>query len=145
MTEPRLSTQNTSRGGEPTSASSAEASLDPDVVDSLRRLGTRSGRNVLRELTELFLSSADAQVATAQQLLGRDDLIELARVAHGLKGSASVIGGRRASAAAAALESACLAAPGGGSTEEYVRAALTHLLGELELLRGAVRELTAQS
>jgi hypothetical protein len=39
----------------------AEAVLDPAVVDSLRQLGERSGRDVLGELTGLFLSTADSQ------------------------------------------------------------------------------------
>jgi two-component system sensor histidine kinase EvgS len=114
--------------------------IDPAVVDSLRRLGTRSGRDVLGELTALFLSTAEGQVATASELLDRADLPELARIAHALKGSASVIGARRVSAAASTLEHTC------GSPERSVaggsvagsRVALARFIDELEAFRHAV-------
>lgn len=115
------------------------------MVDSLCRLGARSGRDVLRELTDLFLSTADSQVRTAHELLDRVELPELARVAHALKGSASVIGGRRVSAAAAALESTCFAPDGASGGQEAVRAALAHFLCELELLRTAIAEVTGSA
>lgn len=131
----------------------AEAPLDPAVVASLRRLGLRSGRNVLDELTGLFLTTADGQVHTAEQLLGRLGLPELARVAHALKGSASVIGGRRMAAAAAALETLCLSAVERAESaadsaaaverglEGSIRAALNAFRSELELFRRAVADL----
>jgi HPt (histidine-containing phosphotransfer) domain-containing protein len=142
VTEPKVSTDAGSRPAEPLGASRSEPPLDPAVVDSLRRLGARSGRDVLRELTDLFLTTADAQAEVARQLLGRFELPELARVAHALKGSASVIGGRQVAAAAAALEATCFAPDGTSSSEESVRVALTRFLDELELLRTAIRELT---
>ncbi len=114
--------------------------IDPAVVESLRRLGSRSGRDVLGELTALFLSTAEGQVATASELLDRSDLPELARIAHALKGSASVIGARRVSAAASALEHTCGSperSVAGGSVAEC-RAALTRFVEELETFRGAV-------
>ncbi len=114
--------------------------IDPAVVESLRRLGSRSGRDVLGELTALFLSTAESQVATASELLDRSDLPELARIAHALKGSASVIGARRVSAAGVGPR-AHLRVPerpvAGGSVAEC-RAALTRLVEELEAFRGAV-------
>lgn len=125
----------------PTAAAAADAPIDPAVVDSLRRLGLRSGRDVLRELTDLFLSTADAQVATARQLLDCGNLAELARVAHALKGSGSVIGGRRVAAAAAALEVASAPHDGSSGNLRYAREAFTSFLGELELFREAVRRL----
>jgi HPt (histidine-containing phosphotransfer) domain-containing protein len=128
----------------------AEAPIDPAVVESLRRLGERTGRDLFRELTTLFLSAADTQVGTARQLLARGDFAELARVAHGLKGSSSVIGGRRVAAAAAALESTVApgsAAPTGVVTSatdgDSVGAALRRCTDELELFRTAVRELSS--
>jgi HPt (histidine-containing phosphotransfer) domain-containing protein len=123
-------------------SANVDAPLDPSVVDSLRRLGARSGRDVLTELTDLFLSTAYGQVDVGKQLLDRFELPELARVAHALKGSASVIGGRRAAAAAAQLETTCFAPNGTSSSEDAVRAAWAHFLAELELLRGAISELT---
>jgi two-component system sensor histidine kinase EvgS len=117
--------------------------LDPAVLDSLRRLGARSGRDVLGELTSLFLSTADAQVATAGELLDRADLPELARIAHALKGSGSVIGARRVSAAAVELEHTCGRpdrSHAGGSVAE-AREALARFVEELEVFRRAVAAL----
>jgi two-component system sensor histidine kinase EvgS len=121
----------------------AEAVLDPAVVDSLRQLGERSGRDVLGDLTGLFLSTADAQVGVANELLDRADLPELARIAHSLKGSGGVIGARRLSAAAAALEQTCGRpdrSVAGGSVAES-RAALARFVDELEVFRCAVAAL----
>jgi HPt (histidine-containing phosphotransfer) domain-containing protein len=118
-----------------------EAPIDPAVVDSLRRLGQRSGRNVLAELTSLFLSTADSQVDTARQLLARGELGELARVAHALKGSGSVIGGRRVATAAAALERASTTQVDTPDGRDCAGAALDRFVGELELFRAAAREL----
>jgi HPt (histidine-containing phosphotransfer) domain-containing protein len=118
--------------------------LDPAVVDSLRRLGVRSGRDVLAELTALFLSTADSQLEAAQQLVDRSGRDELARVAHSLKGSASVIGGRRMSAAASALEAVSLSLADVPGADLAVRRALDRFRDELELFRGAVQELSDQ-
>lgn len=126
-----------------TSSAADAAVLDPAVVESLRRLGDRSGRDVLRELTALFLSTADGQVAAAAELLDRSDLPGLARIAHALKGSAGVIGARRVAAASAALEQTCghpERTVAGGSVDE-ARAALTRFVGELEEFRRAVAAL----
>ena len=117
--------------------------IDPAVVESLRRLGTRSGRDVLGELTALFLTTADAQVGTAGDLLDRADLPELARIAHALKGSASVIGARRVSAAASSLEHSCGSperSRAGGSVAEC-RVALARFVDELDAFRQAVSAL----
>jgi HPt (histidine-containing phosphotransfer) domain-containing protein len=117
--------------------------LDPAVVDSLRRLGTRSGRDVLAELTTMFLATADSQVRAAADLLDRRDLAELARVAHALKGSSSVIGARRVAASALALEDSCgLTTRGIGSASvAAARAALARFVEELEHYRAAVADL----
>jgi HPt (histidine-containing phosphotransfer) domain-containing protein len=115
--------------------------IDPAVVVSLRRLGERSGRNVFRELTTLFLSTADSQVRAAQSLLGQRDFAELARLAHGLKGSSSVMGGLRMSAAATALEATVGRTDGDGDVADCARAALARLTRELESFRSAVQKL----
>lgn len=117
--------------------------LDPAVLDSLRRLGERSGRDVLGELSGLYLSTATAQVRTAADLLRTRDLPELARIAHALKGSSSVIGARRAAASALALEDCCgLTASGlGGASVESARTALAVFADELERFRAELRRL----
>jgi HPt (histidine-containing phosphotransfer) domain-containing protein len=129
-------------GPSSSAAAGAEgAPIDPAVADSLRRLGERSGRDVFGELTTLFLSTADTQLDTAHELLARGDYGELARVAHALKGSSSVIGGRRVAAAAAALESTAVEAQPEGA-EDCTRSALRRFTEELELFRRAVRSTT---
>jgi HPt (histidine-containing phosphotransfer) domain-containing protein len=115
-----------------------EPAIDPAVVDSLRRLGDRSGRDVLGELTALFLHTADVQVAQAHELVARADLAELARVAHALKGSSSVIGGRRVASAAAALELACHPSDQSPGDVGCARVALQRFVSELEAFRSAV-------
>ncbi|HSP36473.1 MAG TPA: Hpt domain-containing protein [Frankiaceae bacterium] len=126
----------------PTSAARApETPIDPDVIDSLRGLGQRSGRNVLAELTSLFLTTADGQVNAARALLARGDVGELARVAHSLKGSGSVIGARRIAAAAAALEVVCTDGDATPGALSRARDGFTRVLAELELFRSAVGEL----
>jgi HPt (histidine-containing phosphotransfer) domain-containing protein len=117
-----------------------DEAVDPVVLDSLRRLGERSGRDVFGELSRLFLTTAAAHVATAVQLLAADDFDELAKVAHGLKGSSSVIGGRRVAAAASALEAAALGR--GSRTAECARTALDQVLREMEVFRRAALTLT---
>jgi HPt (histidine-containing phosphotransfer) domain-containing protein len=126
-------------GGAATGGRAAgEPAIDPAVIDSLRRLGDRSGRDVVGELTALFLHTADAQVAQAHELVARADLAELARVAHALKGSSSVIGGRRVASAAAALELACHPGDQSPGDVSCARVALQRLVSELEAFRSAV-------
>jgi HPt (histidine-containing phosphotransfer) domain-containing protein len=117
--------------------------VDGAVVDSLRRLGARSGRDVLAELTALFLTTSDAQVRAAEDLLTTRDLPELARVAHALKGSSSVIGARRVAASALALEDSCgLTARGVGSGSiTQARQALARFVEELQRYRSALADL----
>jgi HPt (histidine-containing phosphotransfer) domain-containing protein len=118
--------------------------LDLDVVASLRRLGARTGRDVLGELTSLYLTTAETQLETARRLLAAGDFGDLARTAHALKGSGSVIGGRRVSAAAAALEETALEADGTGSPDDpRLGATLETFAAELERLREVLQELPA--
>ncbi len=131
-------------GAHASPAPGAEAPIDPAVVDSLRRLGQRSGRDVLGELTELFLTTAETQVDAAWDLLGQRNYGQLARVAHSLKGSSSVIGGRCVAAAAAELEELALGCDDGRGDDparDATRAALDHLVTELERFREAVEDL----
>lgn len=111
------------------------APIDGAVVESLRVLGARSGRDVLGELTVLYLSTADAQVETARTLLDAGDLGELARVAHALKGSSSVIGARCAAVAAAELEDST---NGAQASDWAAEQALRRFVSELERFRAAV-------
>jgi HPt (histidine-containing phosphotransfer) domain-containing protein len=125
-------------------ATAEHPAIDLDVVASLRRLGDRTGRDVLGELTTLFLSTAETQLATARQLLAAGDLPDLARTAHALKGSGSVIGGRRVAAAAAALETTVLAADRAGDrTNPELPSALERFAEELERFRAALDQLPA--
>lgn len=130
----------------PVGPSTGTPVVDPAVVDSLRRLGERSGRDVLGELTELFSSTADAQILTAWEHLEAGDHAQLARVAHSLKGSSSVIGGRHVAAAAAELEELATGSPAGDPDREAAtRAALTAVVAELERYRLAVEGLSRPS
>jgi HPt (histidine-containing phosphotransfer) domain-containing protein len=131
-------------GGRPSAAAPVVPAIDLDVVASLRQLGARTGRDVLGELTGMFVSTATAQLETAWRQLAVDELEDVARTAHALKGSGSVIGGRRIAAAAATLEQVVLAAQrAGGRASLDIETALRRLGDELDHFQEALRDLPA--
>jgi len=78
--------------------------LDPERLDSLRRLGELAGKPLLREIVGSFLLETPRRVARMREALGRTDAEDLAFVAHSLKGSSGQIGAVRVAALSFELE-----------------------------------------
>ncbi len=116
----------------PTPAASARedcAMLDGETIADLR-----AGSTVLSaELVDLFFTDANCRLAGFRLVLQRGNVGELAKLAHGLKGAAGVIGANRIRLLAATIEAA--AADGALAT-------VARLIGALEreyaLLRPAL-------
>ena len=107
--------------------------LDASVVASLRRLGQRAGRDVFRELTGLFLETSTEALSNIHRNVREGDLTEVARIAHSVKGSSSVIGGYRMASVAADLEEIALQGEAGAVQQSV--ACFEH---ELRALRAAL-------
>jgi signal transduction histidine kinase/ligand-binding sensor domain-containing protein/CheY-like chemotaxis protein/HPt (histidine-containing phosphotransfer) domain-containing protein len=115
-------------GAVPSTAPDAAASpspdlLDPEQLDSLRRLGEVTGKPIVRDVVESFLEETPNRLQKMREALDRGDAEGLTFLAHSLKGSSAQLGALRVAAASAALEqqgkSAALEGAGG-------------LLGDLE-------------
>jgi signal transduction histidine kinase/DNA-binding response OmpR family regulator len=78
--------------------------LDPSRLDSLRRLGDLSGKPLLREIVDSFLTETPRRLGRMKEALARLDGDELAFVAHSLKGSSAQLGAQRVAALSFELE-----------------------------------------
>ncbi len=76
----------------PMAPGSFSGPLEVTRLDSLRRLGELSGRNILREVLESFLAEAPRRLERMRDALLRGDAAELTFIAHSLKGSSAQIG-----------------------------------------------------
>jgi len=69
-----------------------EPPLDPEVLAGLRQLGAESGRDIVHQLTTLFLSTAIETLERIHQALADRDAAALGRAAHAIKGSSATVG-----------------------------------------------------
>jgi HPt (histidine-containing phosphotransfer) domain-containing protein len=133
--------QSTNPGGAAAySADEAWSLVDMDMVTSLREVSNYpESDEFLRELLAIFAEHASKAIAGVAASLAADDLDELRRGAHQLKGSAANVGARRLSRRAAALDDAI-----GRSCASPDRAVLATFVAELPRLLddslGALRD-----
>jgi PAS domain S-box-containing protein len=66
--------------------------LDPEVLAGLRQLGAESGRDIVHQLTTLFLTTAIETLERIHQALADRDPAALGRAAHAIKGSSATVG-----------------------------------------------------
>ncbi len=66
--------------------------LDPEVLAGLRQLGAESGRDIVAQLTTLFLTTAIETLERIHQALADRDPAALGRAAHAIKGSSATVG-----------------------------------------------------
>ena len=71
--------------------------LDVTVVQSLRELGGEDDPNLFRDLIELFVTDARANVDRLRDAFERQDVNAVYRVAHAIKSSAANVGAARMS------------------------------------------------
>ncbi len=78
--------------------------LDLTYLDSLRHLGEMSGKPLVREIVDSFLAETPRRLELMKEAIGRADAVELAFVAHSLKGSSGQLGAARVAALSSELE-----------------------------------------
>lgn len=66
-----------------------ESPLDAQALDGLRKLGARSGRDVIGRIAEAYFGHAPGLVATLREAVVEDDGAALTRAAHSLKGASA--------------------------------------------------------
>lgn len=93
---------------------STAAGLDADQLASLRELEEDSGRSVVAQLITIYLDGAADYVDNLRAAVGRGDIAETGRLAHGFKGSSATVGAASVARACAALEEAAI---GGAATD----------------------------
>jgi len=81
-----------------------EPPLDPEVLAGLRQLGAESGRDIVAQLTTLFLSTAIETLERVHQALADRDAAALGRAAHAIKGSSATVGAHLLARLAGELE-----------------------------------------
>jgi HPt (histidine-containing phosphotransfer) domain-containing protein len=80
--------------------------LDEATLAGLAELGRSCGRDLLRQVAELFLQTGEERVAALRRSCLDGSLEDLRRNAHALKGGASQLGALRLAALCAELEGA---------------------------------------
>jgi len=80
------------------------SSLDLARLDSLRRLGEMTGKPLVREIVDSFLTETPRRLALLKEAIGRADAKDLTFLAHSLKGSSGQIGAVRVAALSRELE-----------------------------------------
>jgi CheY-like chemotaxis protein len=90
---------------EPPSASDSDAPLDADVLASYRDEGADDPNETVRTLVEIFLADTSALAGRLRAAVAANDVPEIARVAHALKGCAMAVGAGPLAALSARLES----------------------------------------
>jgi HPt (histidine-containing phosphotransfer) domain-containing protein len=69
-----------------------ESPIDPAVIEGLRAIEARGGKDLLRKVVAKFAATGPAAIADLRAKLAAGDAEPLWRAAHGLKSSASVVG-----------------------------------------------------
>jgi len=70
----------------------SESPLDPGVIERLRQLTPPGEPDVLAEVLGIFLEEVPRRIQRLRIALAAGDIVEVARSAHSLKGSAGNIG-----------------------------------------------------
>ncbi|MBI4494552.1 MAG: response regulator [Chloroflexi bacterium] len=107
--------------------------LDRSVLDQMRSLDPEGGAELVRELIELFLEDAPAQLAAVRAGVLAGNADQVRRAAHGLKGVSGNMGARPVAAVCLELETLGRSGPLDGAT-----ALLARLEREFERLRQAL-------
>ena len=92
-------------GSDPVDREAKEDVLDASVLQQLRKLGERSGRDVLGKVVEHFLAQAPGDISQMRVALEEGDARKLRGLAHGLKSASANLGAVEYSAKCARLES----------------------------------------
>ncbi len=114
----------------PTEAAISKA-VDPEVLDSIRAMQDDDDPNLLGEMIEMYLSTAEGAVDSMMLENCKADLQSMSRTAHSLKGSSASIGAKRLAACCLVIEQICK-----NDTPER----LPTILGQLEKEYLAVKE-----
>lgn len=69
--------------------------LDPEAVETLRSINPDDGGTLVRELVNFFLTDTPKRLAAMESAFEQNSAIELGRLAHFIKGSASNFGAHR--------------------------------------------------
>ena len=109
--------------------------LDPQQLDSLRRLEQAAGKPLVREIVNSFLAQASDRLARLRQAFLAADVQELVSVAHSLKGSSAQLGAVRVADLSARLEE-----KGRNAELSGAAALLTELEQEIEQVRPLLEE-----
>jgi two-component system sensor histidine kinase/response regulator len=72
-----------------------QVTLDPDVFDKLRLLGSTSGNDFLSGIVRQFVSSTDQNLGELRSALDHGDGRTVGRIAHTIKEGSGRLGGRR--------------------------------------------------
>jgi signal transduction histidine kinase/CheY-like chemotaxis protein len=114
---------------------SAEAPLDPRVLDSLKALRRPGRADVVAKILRAFLGSSAELVATMRGAVSRADATALGRAAHNLKSSSGNIGALKLSAYCRDLE-----ALGRAQTLAHTARVLGEMEAEYARVEAAVNE-----
>jgi HPt (histidine-containing phosphotransfer) domain-containing protein len=116
------------------------ANADKDVID-LQELSDRflGDQGFVEELLEMFVSRSQENVGRITAAIAADDVVEVARLSHQLKGAAGNVEARRLSAAVAKLE---VAAKTNRSSSEFT-ALGERVVHELDRCMAAIEEVLA--
>jgi len=85
-------------------APSADTTIDFAALDELRVLGKAAEQDLVGEVIDQFVRETELSLAVLRDALEAGDAVAVRRIAHGIKGSGSQVGGRRLAASCGRLE-----------------------------------------
>jgi HPt (histidine-containing phosphotransfer) domain-containing protein len=119
---------------------SAVEPINMRILETLRQIGSRVGRDIVTGLLQRFVDTGDEAVARIEAAITEHDGLRLSRAAHALKSSTANLGAETLSGRYAQLE-----ALGREDRSEEARALLAPLRREHERAVARARELLQQA
>jgi HPt (histidine-containing phosphotransfer) domain-containing protein len=113
----------------------AESRLDPTIITELIDLGPETGRELVKDLVDLFRAEAPARLTTMRESLAAQDHDGIARAAHAMRGGAGNLGAVGVAQLSIQIEQAAI-----GGDLLAVSPLLDQLAGELDFVQQALTE-----
>jgi PAS domain S-box-containing protein len=86
-----------------------EITIDRTIFDELRTLSADSGEDLVAEVADAFVDNTEPMLVALRDAFELEDAYQVGRIAHGVRGGASQLGGRRLAASCGRLEAKAVA------------------------------------
>jgi PAS domain S-box-containing protein len=110
--------------------------IDTAIIDDLREISKKCGRDVLRQAVDIFATEAPLRIADIRAAISAHDTARLAEIAHKLKGASLCVGAARVGMLCGEIESH--ARDGGHHVQELLPEVVKEVSSAIEKLLASV-------